>query len=36
MEKRPEAGLLLLLIVATAAFAVLSVVVLWQGVKSLL
>lgn len=36
MEKRPEGGLVLLLIGATAAFAILSVVVLWQGVKSLL
>lgn len=36
MEKRPETGLVLLLIGATAAFAILSVIVLWHGVKSLL
>jgi len=36
MEKRPDAGLVFLLIISTGVFAVLSVIMLWERAKSLL
>jgi hypothetical protein len=35
MERRPEAGLVVLLIIATCVFAVLSVIMFWERAKSL-